>query len=73
MVLFPVWSTWAAFKKSVNQSAVLQLASSILQYRYDYSAVEIDDMWSTTYGDFVFNPQKFPNPAEMVITNMFKL
>ena len=66
MVLFPVWSTWAAFKKGVNQTAVLQLATTIQRYKLEYSAIEIDDGWSTTYGDFKFDPKKFSNPTSMV-------
>ena len=62
MILNPVWSTWVEFKKQVNQSSVLEYAHKIIKYNYNYSTLEIDDMWSESYGDFIFDPVKFPDP-----------
>ena len=62
----PIWSTWAEYKVFINQSAVLDYAKHILDSGYPHSVLEIDDRWSSTYGDFTFDPIKFPNPQEMV-------
>ena len=62
----PIWSTWAEYKVFINQFAVLDYAKHILDSGYPHSVLEIDDRWSSTYGDFTFDPIKFPNPREMV-------
>ena len=62
----PIWSTWAEYKVFINQSAVLDFAQHIIDNNYPHSVLEIDDRWSVTYGDFTFDPIKFPNPQEMI-------
>lgn len=63
---YPIWSTWAEFRKDINQSAVLKFASDILSYKFSHSQLEIDDFWTPTYGDFEFDIQKFPNAIAMI-------
>ncbi|NWV44400.1 MYORG glycosidase, partial [Grantiella picta] len=62
---YPIWSTWALYKTDINQEKVLNLARDIKKYRFSYSHIEIDDMYTQAYGDFDFDPVKFPNATEM--------
>jgi hypothetical protein len=72
MTRHPVWSTWATFKKDINETAVLIFADAIVSSSYPFSVLEIDDKWSTKYGDLMFDPIKFPTPLIMVaVTILF--
>ncbi|NWI59371.1 MYORG glycosidase, partial [Calyptomena viridis] len=62
---YPIWSTWALYKKDINQDKVLHFARSIKKYGFNCSHIEIDDMYTQAYGDFDFDPVKFPNVTEM--------
>ena len=62
----PVWSTWARYKMHVDQSKVMAFASEIVARDFPRSHLEVDDKWSSKYGDFVFDPIKFPEPRKMV-------
>lgn len=50
----------------INQTAVLSFARRIVQSGYPYSVLEIDDRWSSAYGDFTFDADKFPDPQQMI-------
>ncbi|XP_010127943.1 PREDICTED: uncharacterized family 31 glucosidase KIAA1161-like, partial [Chlamydotis macqueenii] len=58
-------STWALYKKDINQDKVLHFARNIKKYHFNCSHIEIDDMYTQAYGDFDFDPVKFPNVTEM--------
>lgn len=62
----PIWSTWAMFKKNVDQTKVLDYARSIRQNGFPYSQLEIDDNWTPRYGDLDFNRTWFPDPKGMI-------
>jgi len=62
----PIWSTWAEYKKDVDQERVLSYARSIVESGFPYSVMEIDDRWQTHYGDMDFDPEKFSDPKSMV-------
>ena len=62
----PIWSTWARYKVDINQEKVLEYAEEIIQNGFSNSQIEIDDMFSTFYGEFDFTPEKFPNPSQMI-------
>lgn len=66
MMSKPIWSTWALFKTAVDQAKVLQLAADINKYEFPNSHIEIDDMYSTHYGEFDFNSKKFRNSHQMI-------
>ncbi|KAJ8301025.1 hypothetical protein KUTeg_022544 [Tegillarca granosa] len=66
MLKSPIWSTWAKYKTLINQSSVLEYAKEISEYGFSNSQLEIDDMFSTKYGDFDFDTNKFPDAAEMI-------
>jgi alpha-glucosidase (family GH31 glycosyl hydrolase) len=65
MVEHPIWSTWARYKKDINETVVEQFAYEILTHGYLNSQIEIDDDWETCYGELEFNTEKFPSPANL--------
>ena len=66
MFQYPIWSTWAQYKKDINQSTVMSFAHDILANNFSHAQLEIDDFWTPTYGDYVFDIKKFPNATAMV-------
>ncbi|XP_070532694.1 myogenesis-regulating glycosidase-like [Ptychodera flava] len=62
----PIWSTWARYKMDVNQTIVVNFAREIRKFGFSNSQIEIDDIWSPTYGDIEFSVEKFPKPAQMI-------
>lgn len=68
MLTSPVWSTWARYKQTINQSQVLDFANEIVQHNFSGCQIEIDDAWATNYGDMTFDPVKFPNVPLMCDT-----
>ncbi|XP_062398869.1 myogenesis-regulating glycosidase-like [Sardina pilchardus] len=61
----PIWSTWALYKSAVDQEKVLQFASDIKKRGFNCSHLEIDDRYTISYGEFEFDPVKFPNVSTM--------
>lgn len=66
MLMYPVWSTWARYKVNVNEKKVLQYADEIKKFGFTNSQIEIDDMYTTHYGEFNFDTKKFPNAKRMI-------
>ncbi|XP_071493043.1 myogenesis-regulating glycosidase-like [Diadema antillarum] len=67
MMRSPIWSTWARYKKFINQSIILDFAHEILDNGFNNSQLEIDDGYSyRNFGDFIFDEVKFPDPAGMI-------
>jgi alpha-glucosidase (family GH31 glycosyl hydrolase) len=44
----------------------MEFAEDIRKHGFKDSQLEIDDDWTPAYGDWVFQSQKFPDPAKMV-------
>ena len=63
----PIWTTWARYKDQINQETILQFAREIKDNGYPYHVLEIDDRWQRQYGDLEFDPQRFPNPNQMIV------
>ena len=61
LIRAPVWSTWARFKMEVDQPKVEAFAREIVAHDFPRSHMEIDDKWSTEYGDLEFDAAKFPD------------
>ncbi|KAK1892086.1 Myogenesis-regulating glycosidase [Dissostichus eleginoides] len=61
----PLWSTWALHKTAVTQDKLLQYASDITEHGFTCSHLELDDRYTSDYGEFDFDPQKFPNASGM--------
>lgn len=66
MFRYPLWSTWARYKRRINQRQVLQFAAEIRAHGFQSAQLEIDDGWSTHYGDLEFDQSAFPDPSAMV-------
>ena len=66
MLRAPIWTTWARYKAGVTQACVEKLAGEVASRGLPRSVLEIDDRWQAAYGDTVFDPEKFPDPAGMV-------
>ena len=65
LIRAPVWSTWARFKMEVDQPKVEAFAREIVAHDFPRSHMEIDDKWSTEYGDLEFDAAKFPDARAM--------
>ena len=62
----PTWTTWARYKTNINEEVILKFADEILENRYPYNILEIDDRWQVYYGDLGFDPVRFPDPKRMI-------
>ncbi len=62
----PIWTTWALYKWSVDQNKVKEFADNIMGNDLPISFLEIDDRWTTKYGDLDFDPDKFPDPESLI-------
>ena len=62
----PIWSTWDQYRTTVSQENVQQLLDNILNNGFNASTIQIDDTYSSSYGDFDFDTIKFPNPVTMI-------
>lgn len=61
MVQYPVWSTWAKYKRDIDQVVVQTFADEIIANRFTNSQFEIDDDWEDCYGALSFRKSKFDN------------
>ena len=66
MMTHPIWSTWARYKKGINQSVVLDFAKAIAGRRFNRSQLEIDEGWMSCFGEAEFDNTTFPDPRGMV-------
>jgi hypothetical protein len=41
----PIWTTWARYKKDIDQQKVLTFAKEIIEHQFPFSVLEIDDKW----------------------------
>ncbi|XP_019874297.2 myogenesis-regulating glycosidase [Aethina tumida] len=65
MISEPIWTTWAKYKKEINDDVVLEFADDIVKHGYA-GQLEIDDEWEKCYGHQEFSTIKFPNINETV-------
>lgn len=68
MIRYPIWSTWARYKRDINETVVLEFADEILAHNFNNSQLEIDDDWEECYGALSFKQSKFPNPKNLTDT-----
>ncbi|XP_051551989.1 myogenesis-regulating glycosidase [Myxocyprinus asiaticus] len=59
----PIWSTRALVE--VNQEIILKYASDIQKHGFNCSHLELFDRYTSGYGEFEFDPIKFPNVSAM--------
>ena len=50
----------------IDQEKVLDFARQIVENGFPHSVLEIDDRWQAAYGDLEFDPERFPDPKEMI-------
>ena len=62
----PIWSTWARYKIKISQDVVLQFAKEIQEHGFGHSQIEIDDTYTTNYGDMMIDTNRFPKMEEML-------
>ncbi|XP_066146993.1 myogenesis-regulating glycosidase [Euwallacea fornicatus] len=66
MIEEPIWTTWAKYKKPINDASVLEFAENIRSQGYKGGQLEIDDLWERCYGSQEFDEAKFGNITETV-------
>jgi len=66
MFRYPIWSTWAKYKAEITQQIVEDFADEIDKHGFPGCQIDVDDDWTTSYGDMDFDPKKFPKPGDMV-------
>ena len=62
----PIWSTWAIYKKNINEQIIFEYADKIISEGFKSCQLEIDDDWTPHYGDNIFDPKKFRDPKAMM-------
>ncbi|KAJ3658461.1 hypothetical protein Zmor_010196 [Zophobas morio] len=60
MIRNPIWTTWAKYKKDINDEVVVAFGQEIADQGFT-GQIEIDDYWETCYGSLVFNDNQFAN------------
>nr|XP_023679788.1 myogenesis-regulating glycosidase-like isoform X3 [Paramormyrops kingsleyae] len=63
----PIWSTGALHKSEVSQENLLTYVANIQKYGFNCSHLELVDCYTSNYGDFDFDPIKFPNATAMFL------
>lgn len=65
MFQYPLWSTWARYKRDIDERVVLKFAQEIKLQGFPAAQLQIDDKWEDCYGNLEFNFTKFPDPKRM--------
>ncbi|XP_036324259.1 myogenesis-regulating glycosidase-like isoform X3 [Rhagoletis pomonella] len=65
MVAHPIWSTWALYKRDINESVVRAFGEEILSNGFNNSQLEIDDDWEDCYGALSYRKTKFPDMKQL--------
>lgn len=61
----PQYNSWIDQPYLPTQSGVLDYVRGLLDAGMPPGVVMIDDMWSSDYGNWTFDPARFPDPAAM--------
>lgn len=62
----PQYCTWIELLDEHNQKDVLEYAQSIVDSGMPIGEIIIDDGWQKEFGEWVFDPETFENPKEMI-------
>lgn len=62
----PQFNTWMQFTYFPTQEGVMEYARGILKNGFRPGILIIDEGWHKPYGDWSFDPVRFPDPKEMV-------
>lgn len=60
------YNGWMQFMFEPTQERILQYAQDIIDNGFAPGILMIDEGWQQDYGNWKFNPIKFPNPKEMI-------
>ena len=61
MIYDPIFSTWAIYKKTIDDEKLREYFEAIKENGYRASNFEIADGYEVAYGDHSFDDAKFPN------------
>ena len=62
----PQFNTWIEFTYYQNQEGILEYARGIVENGFDPGVLMIGEGWFKTYGDWDFDPGRFPDPKAMM-------
>ena len=62
----PQLNTWIELTYHQNQKDILAYARSMLDHGVPPGVLMIDDTWQAGYGDWRFEPSRFPDPKTMI-------
>ena len=62
----PQYNTWIEMTYFSTQERVLEYAENILKHGFPPGILMIDTLWHSTYGNWVFDAGRFPDPKEMI-------
>lgn len=60
------YNTWMEFTYTPTEEGVIRYAEDILKNGFAPGILIIDEGWQREYGDWRFDPEKFPHPKQMV-------
>lgn len=60
------YNSWMEFTYEPTQDGILEYAHSIIDNGFKPGILIIDEGWSKPYGDWSFDPLKFPHPKKMI-------
>lgn len=66
MFKMPQYNTWIELGQNQNQKDILKYANDVIANDFPVGVFMIDDLWAKDYGNFEFDPIKFPDPKAMV-------
>lgn len=62
----PQYNTWIELTYHQNEKDILAYAQSMLDHGLPPGVLMIDDTWQAGYGDWRFEPTRFPDPKGMI-------
>ena len=60
------YNTWMEYTYDPTEEKVLAYAESVIQNGFEPGILIIDEGWHGRYGNWEFDPYKFPHPKEMI-------
>lgn len=65
-IKLPIYNTWMYMPYELSEKIVCSYVDSILEDKLEKGIIIIDDKWNKTYGDWVFDEDRFKNPKTMI-------
>jgi len=62
----PQYNTWIELMYDQTQVDVLRYAKNLIRHGYEPGVLMIDEGWARYYGDWDFDPIRFPRPKELI-------